>query len=263
MRLAGRGLHSGRECAVTIERRDGPTTIERTPLSELRVDGRDHCSVAVVNGREILVIEHLLSAIVGTGAFHNIAIEIEGDEVPLLDGGSAELFDAIVTHGRPRKGAVAKITRQATYEAHNTTLIVEPHDQTDITIEVDYPAARFGRALIGTARWNGDADRYRSSIATARTFGASHELAQLRARGLAAHIAPGSVVALDRTDEWAPSDPHEPIRHKLLDVLGDLAPLGGRILGRIRVITPSHRGTRAALALARDVFTQPGDAAGR
>jgi UDP-3-O-[3-hydroxymyristoyl] N-acetylglucosamine deacetylase len=258
MRLQGRGLHTGAACAVTFAPSDGPTTINGVRLTELRVDGRDRCSVAVIDDREIMTIEHLLSAIVGAAAFHNVAIEIDGNEIPLLDGASAQFFDALPPVSRERERPVT-VLKPTVVQAHNTTLTLTPHNTTDITIEVDYPQERFGRPLQGTARWQGDPAKYRESIATARTFGASHELESLRARGLAAHIEPGSIIALDRTDAWAPADPHEPIRHKLLDALGDLATVGGPILGRIHIHKPSHHGTRAALALCRDVFTQPGE----
>jgi UDP-3-O-acyl-N-acetylglucosamine deacetylase len=105
--------------------------------------------------------------------------------------------------------------------------------------------------LKGEARWRGDPAEYRAHLATARTFGFARDLDALRARGLAAHV--DNVVALD-LPERGPSDPGEPIRHKLLDALGDLAPLGGPPLGKIRLEKPSHRGTRAALTQLRERF---------
>lgn len=260
MILRGRGVHSGRECAVSIEHGEGPTRFCGVPLASLRVEGRERCSVAVVD-REVMVVEHLLSAIVGASAFYNVIICVDGEELPLLDGGAASYFDALFGVGET--GPPVVVSRAARFEAFGTTLILEPNAGTDIAIEVDFPAERFGRSIVGSARWNGDRDVYRTTIATARTFGATHELAALRANGLAAFVEPGTVVAIDRDDEWAPRDPEEPVRHKLLDVLGDLAPLGGPIRGRVRMIRPSHRGTRATLALAHDVFEQLGGSAGR
>lgn len=255
MRLEGRALHSGRASAVAITPCDGPTTFgrgdDRVELGALRVEGRDRGSCAILpSGAEIAVVEHLLSAIVGRHAFSGNHIDVEGDELPLLDGGSARWFDALASV----ETAPLKL-RRARIEAHGTTLTVEPFDGVDVEVIIDFPSARFGRALRGRARWTGDPLDYRARIATARTFGAASELESLRARGLAAHLEPGLVVALD-DPRFPPSDDEEPIRHKLLDALGDLAPLGALPHGRICLERPSHRGTRA-------VLTQLAEAVGR
>jgi len=238
---------------VRFEPSDGPTTLgrgdERVALRRLRVEGRERCSVAVLpSGRELMTVEHLLSAIVGASVFVGLHVEVDGDEVPLLDGGSARFFDALAAFasGGPR----ALVTVERAFTAGDTTIALRPCDRARIDVDVDYPAARYGFALRGTASWDGDRASYRA-IATARTFGASSELGELRARGLAAHIEPGSVVALDLDDpRFAPRDPEEPIRHKLLDALGDLATLGGVVRGHVAIARPSHRGTRAALRRA-------------
>jgi len=252
--MEGRGLHTGRPCAVRFERTDGPTTLgrgaDRATLASMRVEGRDRCSFAILpSGREIATVEHLLSAIVGASVFRGLHVEIDGDEVPLLDGGSARFFDGLAQF--VSDGPDAIVTRAAIFESSDTVLSIAPCDLTEIVVHVDYAAARFGRELRGTARWNGDRATYRAAIATARTFGAASELAALRARGLASHVPEGSVVALDVDDpRFAPSDPSEPIRHKLLDALGDLATLGGILRGRVEITRPSHRGTRGAVGLA-------------
>lgn len=259
MRLAGRGLHSGGACSVTIAPCEGPTTLgrgdDRAPLASLRVEGRERCSVAVLpSGAELAVVEHLLSAIAGAGAFVGARIDVDGDELPLLDGGAAAYFDAL-----PRAlVAPLVIARSGRVEAHGTVLEFAPHPGVDVEVVVEFPAERFGIALRGAARWTGDPADYRARIATARTFGAAAELASLRARGLAAHVPAGAVVALD-DPRAPPSDPDEPIRHKLLDALGDLAPLGAPLHGRVRILRPSHRGTRAAIAL----LAQPAGLLGR
>jgi UDP-3-O-[3-hydroxymyristoyl] N-acetylglucosamine deacetylase len=251
--MEGRGLHTGRPGRLRFERTDGATTLgsagERVELRKLRVEGRDRCSVAVFpSGRELLTVEHLLSAIVGASVFAGLHVEIEGDEVPLLDGGSARFLEAVARFARG--GPSARVVRDATLTDGETTLELVPADETFVEVRVDYPAERFGRALRGTASWDGTLDSYRA-IASARTFGAARELEGLRARGLAAYIEPGAVVALDLDEpQYAPTDSHEPIRHKLLDALGDLATLGGRFRGRAVINRPSHRGTRGAVGRA-------------
>lgn len=252
--MEGRGLHTGRVGSVRFERAPGPTTLgrgdDRAPLHALVVEGRDRCSVAVLpSGREIATVEHLLSAIVGASAFYGVRIEIEGDEVPLLDGGAVAFADALAEYGADGPDVI--VARAGTFESGGCMVTVAPSDDTRITVHVAFPAARFGRELRGSSTWDGDRETYRATIATARTFGAAAELAALRARGLALHVPEGSVVALDLDDpRYAPTDPDEPIRHKLLDALGDLATLGGRVRGRLEITRPSHAGVRGALALA-------------
>jgi len=247
-------LHTGRACIVQFARAVGPTTLgrgdDRAPLRSLRIEGRDRCSVAILpSGREVATVEHLLSAIVGASVFAGLRVDVDGDEVPLLDGGAATFFDALSEFASAGPDVI--VARAGTFESHGTTLAVAPASATNVVVHVDYPAGRFGRELRGSASWNGDREAYRSAIAPARTFGAASELDALRARGLAVHVPEGSVVALDVDDpRYAPRDVDEPIRHKLLDALGDLSTLGGILRGCVEITRPSHVGIRGALALA-------------
>lgn len=258
VRLEGIGLHGGRACALRLSRVPGPTSlgrgVDRAKLSDLFVEGRDRTTIArLPSGAELRGVEHLLSAVCGVGAFDGIALDVEGDEVPLFDGAAAELFDAIAAEcGDACCNRRARVVRAGSFEEHGTVVHLAQADAVDVTVEVDFDAARFGVALRGEASWQGDANDYRARIAPARTFGAARELEALRARALAMHVPEGVVVALDLSDPArAPRDAEEPIRHKLLDALGDLAPLGAPMCGRVRIVRPSHRGTRAAIDRAR------------
>lgn len=264
-KLVGRGLHGGRSCTVTIVEAPGPTTLgcgdDRAPIGGLRVEGRDRCSVVVLpSGRELAMVEHLLSAIAGAGAFGGARIDVEGDELPLLDGAARAWFDALHPIARrvPRTSSPIAVRRAEIIEAFGTTISFAPPlgegagHAVEIAVTIAYDAHRFGVPLAGRASWDGTPESYARDVASARTFGAARELEALRARGLAAHLPRGSVVALD-VDEpgWGPTDDAEPIRHKLLDAIGDLAALGAPLIGRVHLDRPSHRGTRAALERAR------------
>jgi UDP-3-O-[3-hydroxymyristoyl] N-acetylglucosamine deacetylase len=265
IRLEGVGLHGGRRSAIVVSASPGPTTIgcagACATLAEIDLVGGDRASIATIGsigpnggaGVKVQTIEHLLAAIVGLGAFAGVHVEIEGDEVPLLDGGSLAFARAIdaVCPAPPRAFAVRVVreTEIAIDDArYHFVPLVDP-EATSIEVEIDYPAARFGRPLRGRASWDGDRRTFLRSIAPARTFGAARELEPLRARGLAAHVPEGAVVALDLADPVrAPVDESEPVRHKLLDLLGDLAPLGGPLRGRLFVTRPSHRMTQRVRA---------------
>jgi UDP-3-O-[3-hydroxymyristoyl] N-acetylglucosamine deacetylase len=260
IRVDGIGLHSGAVCSVTLNAAAGPTTLgrgrDRAAIAALSIAGSDRTTTATLpSGERLAAIEHLLAAIAGASAFDGLSIDVEGDELPLLDGGAARWFDAIDALAPDRRCArVAHVVAAAEFEHEGTRLSIAPAGaSTSKSIEVDvaFPAERFGRALHGVARWSGDRADFRARIAPSRTFGAARELDWLRAHGLAAHVPEGAVVALDLDDpRRAPTDPEEPIRHKLLDAIGDLASLGAAIEGIVRITRPSHRGTLGALAAA-------------
>jgi UDP-3-O-[3-hydroxymyristoyl] N-acetylglucosamine deacetylase len=258
IRLAGFGLHGGRPSSIVLRRTDGPTTLgrgtDRATLRELVVRGGDRTTIATLpSGATIASIEHLLSAVAGTRAFSGLDIDIEGDEVPLLDGCAVAMVQAIDDLALPAFTAeAARVTRSAEVRVGDAVYAFSPTSSlTSIVVDVDFAAERFGRALSGRAAWSGDPEQFRRDIAPARTFGAARELDDLRARGLAAHVPVGAVVALDLDDAaWAPRDPGEPIRHKLLDLIGDLARLGAPLVGNLVAVRPSHRASSEALERA-------------
>lgn len=261
--IRDRGIHSGTESLLTLTATEGPTTLgrgaDRAPLAALRFSGGDRgTDVELPSGARLRTVEHLLAAIAGVGAFAGARLDLEGEEAPLCDGGARTFAEALRPLARPVAPLV--VARAARFQIEEATFVVEPHDGLRVTVEVSFPFARFGVALEGVASWEGDPGDFLSRVAPARTFGAARELEALRARGLAAYVPEGVVVALDRP-ERAPCDPGEPIRHKLLDVLGDLATLGAPLVGAITVQRPSHRALHAALpwlrASVRD-FSQPG-----
>lgn len=250
----------------------GPTTLGasglRVPLSALVVARADRATTvrlgAARTSRVIAGVEHLLAAVHGLDAFGGLAMEVEGGEVPLVDGAAAAFADAIeAVRDRSERAPEVAVLRSETIDVEDARYAFDPLASetatraTRIEVAVAYPKERFGVALAGEARWDGDRARFLAAFARARTFGARRELEALRARGLAAHLPAGAVVGLD-VDEpgYAPRDAGEPVRHKLLDLLGDLALLAGRFVGGLRATHPSHAATAAALreAHARGVF---------
>ena len=258
--LEGRGLPRGGLGIVRLSSCVGPTTIvtggEAATLNELRCAGGALETRAVwPNGGEVATVEHLFAAIAGAGAFDGLRVEVEGDEVPLMDGGAAQFFDAIaeLTEGAAPPSRGWRVTRGAAVPVADAVYLFEPGEQTSLTVDVAFPIERFGRAVAGVASWNGDSTAFRASIAPSRTFGAARDLARLREAGRASHVPEGCVVAVDLDDpRWAARDGQEPIRHKLLDLIGDLASLGGPLIGGLRALRPSHRASHEALARARD-----------
>ncbi len=261
MRLEGRGLHGGQLGAVTLRRAEGPTTFgregDRAPIGELAARGEDRASALVLpSGARVLSVEHLLAAVNARGAFDGLAIDVEGDELPLLDGCALRFAEALADLAIPTAPARLRIARATRISIDDATYELKPVEQGErrhVEARIEFPLERFGRQVRGVASFSGDFSLFVRDVATARTFGARRELEALRARGLAAHVPEGSVVALDVDDErYAPRDEQEPVRHKLLDLLGDLATLGAVLSGVVIATRPSHRTTRLALARALD-----------
>lgn len=248
--IVDRGLHGGARAVLRVAPEDGPTTLgvgdDRAPLHALSFVGEDRGTDAILpSGRRLRTVEHLLAAVAGTAAWAGVRLDVEGDEVPLADGGARAFAELLAPLGRPRPGR--RVLEECTFEAHGLRLTVAPAPHLSVSVAVEFPADRFGVALAGTATWDGDVEDFRVRIASARTFGARRELEALRAAGLAAHVPPGVVVALDMDDPArAPTDEGEPVRHKLLDAIGDLATLGP-VVGAFHLARPSHRAIHALL----------------
>ncbi len=211
-------------------------------------------TVATPDGRlRVDLIEHLLAAVGGLGVAGELRVEVEGDEIPLLDGGALRFTEALqaldvplyAPEGRPRR-----VTRCAVYEHGRSVYRFATGPRASLRVEVDFPPP----VGTGSASWEGDAASFVEHIAPARTFGWAHEVEALRAAGRAAEVDLASVIVFDAgggvVPGCRPPGPDEPARHKLLDLVGDLALHGGPPLGRVHASAPGHTATHAVVARA-------------
>lgn len=202
-------------------------------------------------------VEHVLAAAAGLG-LDNCLIEIEGPEVPILDGSALPFVRLFHAAGFERQDAMVKPLeldcpvevlrddKRVSYEPGGSGLT--------ITYEIDFPHPFVGKQeLTFTVR----PEEFASRIAPARTFGFAREVAELRARGLARGGSLHNAVVLD--DTGILSGPlrfrDEFVRHKVLDLIGDLALLGRPLNGHIHARKAGHavhiefaRAIQAALA---------------
>jgi UDP-3-O-[3-hydroxymyristoyl] N-acetylglucosamine deacetylase len=190
------------------------------------------------------VVEHLLAAVYGLG-IDNLTIELEGGEPPALDG-SAYLFGEAL-----KKAGLAELPAEKRLLAPKKDLLVEdpgaslrliPYDGFAIHFVIEFPV--IGRQELS---YNGDFDE----LAQARTFGFVEELEGLRKRGLARGATLENSLAIGPQGYLSqPRYPDEPVRHKVLDLLGDLALVGHPINGKIEAFKSGHR---LNVALARRI----------
>jgi UDP-3-O-[3-hydroxymyristoyl] N-acetylglucosamine deacetylase len=252
---SGIGLHSASPVSVTV-RPAPPYTgylFRRTDLNNFEIPAAPqyvaHVSYATTlmkSGVMISTVEHLLSALMGCGV-DNAIIEIDSLEVPILDGSSDQWVELIAEAGivelaAPR--AWLRVLKKIEVSDKNRLMFIEPADHFRITCEID-----FNHPLIGLQQFevnfrNGDAaTNYMRAIAPARTFGFVEELEALRQSGLARGGSLDNAIALSRDGILNPQPlrfADEFVRHKILDIIGDLALCGMPILGHIHAVRSGH-----------------------
>ena len=253
--VEGFGLHSGARASVRFERHEGPVILRAggidTRITELRVvDTLRSTTVADPSGAvRIGTIEHVLAALGGLGLHAGVAVIADGAEAPLADGGARRYVDLVRALGVAPSAPSLRIVRAGVVEHGASRYEFACGEQVTLEVAVDFDDARIAKE----ARWTGDADDFRERIAVARTFGFEHEVGELLAKGLASHVTPESVVVIGTgrvLASGAPFTSDEPVRHKLLDLVGDLYLHGGPPRGVVRARRPGHAATHAVMARA-------------
>ncbi|NDD62587.1 MAG: UDP-3-O-acyl-N-acetylglucosamine deacetylase [Acidobacteria bacterium] len=247
----GVGLHSNSEVRVTVHPAPAYTgyLFRRSDLNHFEIpaspENVTHVSYATTimkSGVMISTIEHLLSALYGCG-IDNAWIDVDSLEVPILDGSSRPWVELIEEAGVNELMASRNYlcaTKRIEVSEKNRTMSIEPGDKFRISCEIDFP-----HPLIGHQIFEVDLERqsYEREIAPARTFGFTHELELLRQNGLARGGSLENAIALT-TDGMLNPEPlrfaDEFVRHKILDIVGDLALCGMPIRGHIRASRSGH-----------------------
>ena len=248
--LRGIGLFTGAPASLTIApdaegragiwflRRGAPAVaaVAANVVQPPELPGRCTCI-----GRErniFLTVEHVLSALVGLG-LTNAVITLDGPEVPMLDGSAQPVAAALAAAG------VASVAGNASVVRVLETIRVEDgrggwaearprvKPGTSYRYELDYTAMPGGAGLgRQAAAWEGDVAGYMRDIAPARTFCLAAEARAMSGAGLFKHLSPSDMLVIDETG--VPVDntwrlPDEAARHKLLDLIGDVALCGARV----------------------------------
>jgi len=268
IRLEGFALHAGTRAAVTLAAHDGPIAFERdgrrASVENLRVARTDFgVSVTDDRGFELDLVEHLFAALGGLGIRRGVVASVEGPELPILDGGARVFADALLRlQSRPSPPDLF-VARAGRLEWEESSYEFEPLPEVDLAVEIS-----FEHPAIGTqrARWDGSPRSFRESIAPARTFGFAGQRADLEELGRARLAAEGDET--NRGRRWAalreavivfdasPAPPrmleNEIAKHKLLDLIGDLALHGGPPVGRVFARRPGHTATHRIVRRALD-----------
>jgi len=250
----GVGLHSGAKISLSLHPAAPGTGIVFRRIdpagagAEIRAGWQNAVASAlcttITNGEGIAVatIEHLMAAFAGL-EIDNVLVELDGAEVPIMDGSAAPFVfllecAGIVEQDAPRRAI--RILKPVSAVGRDKTATLFPDDGFSISFEIDFASRAISRQDISLVF---DAETFKSEVSEARTFGFLHEVEQMRAAGLArgGSLANAVVVDEDRVlNEEGLRFSDEFVRHKVLDSLGDLYLAGAPIIGHFRGVRSGH-----------------------
>jgi UDP-3-O-[3-hydroxymyristoyl] N-acetylglucosamine deacetylase len=250
-RMSGIGVHCGSPVSLTLHPAEADRGIcfQRTDINggvcEIPADYRhvsttDLCTAVGTPAASVATIEHLMATLRALGV-DNVMVEIDGPEVPVMDGSADSFIDAVDQAGiasldSPRR--YIKVLKPVTVRMGESIAEFRPYDGMRIEIEIDFANALIGRQVFAA---DIDSDVFREQIARARTFGFLSDVEALWARGLALGASLENAVVLGEDRVINPEGlrfADEFVRHKALDAVGDLALVGAPIAGCYR----SYRG---------------------
>jgi UDP-3-O-[3-hydroxymyristoyl] N-acetylglucosamine deacetylase len=266
----GVGLHSGTKTAMTLHPAEAGSGIRfrRVDVTDRNniipalwanvTDTRLNTCITNDAGVSVKTIEHLMSALAGMG-LDNALIDIDGEEVPVMDGSAAPFVFLVECAGLVEQNAprqVIKVLKRITITDGDKVTTLSPADDYVLSVDIDFAAAAIGRQQTTLCV---DPATFKAEISRARTFGFEQEVEAMRAAGLGrgGSLDNAVVIAGDGkgvlNEEGLRYD-NEFVRHKLLDALGDLSLAGSPLLGHFR-------GTRCGHALnnqlLRALFADP------
>jgi UDP-3-O-[3-hydroxymyristoyl] N-acetylglucosamine deacetylase len=253
--VSGVGVHSGRHVSITMHPADADSGINfvRTDVADSHegeiparfshVNATELCTSVGVHGAAVATIEHLMAALSALDV-DNVTVEIDGPEVPVMDGSAGAFIAAIDQAGVAGLDAplrYLKVLKPVRIEVGESVAEFTPYNGRRIEVEIDFKSTLIGRQRFAA---NIDSGSFRRDIARARTFGFLADVEQMWAKGLArgASLENAVVIGDDRViNPEGLRFPDEFARHKALDAIGDLALAGAPILGCYRSYRGGHR----------------------
>ena len=254
VRFSGVGVHTGEQARVVLLPAPADTGVVfvRTDIRDkdnrIAVSGEAVCKTqlgtVITNAAGVTVstIEHLMAALVMTGV-DNALVEIDGPEMPIMDGSSIDFIRGLDRAGLQPQGAPRRFI-----EIIDVVEVIEgdkratlrPSEDFEVAFEIAFASAAIGRQAVDLRM---DAGAFRRELADCRTFGFLHEVEALRAMGLARGGSMDNAVVIDGDEIMNPEGlrrPDEFVRHKALDAIGDLYVLGAPVIGRFEGVLAGH-----------------------
>ncbi|WGM31729.1 UDP-3-O-acyl-N-acetylglucosamine deacetylase [Brevundimonas sp. NIBR11] len=275
---AGVGVHTGQRVRLAI--RPAPTgtgiVFVRTDITDRDnrivvsgdavVDARLNTMIENAAGVRLSTIEHLMAAFCALGV-SNAIVEVDGPELPILDGSAlpfVQLLDRAGFRRQPTPIRYIEILESIHVTDGDKHAALLPCDRYEMRFEIDFDNAVIGNQVVDFVV---DEQTFRDEIMAARTFGFAHEVEALRQAGLARGGSLENAVVIDGDDILNPGGlrmEREFVRHKALDAIGDLYVLGAPLLGRYEGYKAGHavnnllvRALLAAPHAWREVVLEP------
>jgi len=246
----GIGLHTGRYARVTLKpaARDNGITFTRSDKNTViqahvgSVIDTAFATTIGQDGAKIRTVEHIMAALAGLG-IDNIFVDVDGPEIPILDGSSTELISIILKAGIAKQGKkrpYLRIKRPVIFDDGNSKVAALPYEGRRITYSIFFNHYGFGEQRLSIEI---NEETFAKEIAPARTFGFLKDIEYLRTNGLAKGGSLENAIILGENGVLNSSGlrfKDEFVRHKVLDSIGDLAILGFPIYGHIIANKSGH-----------------------
>jgi UDP-3-O-[3-hydroxymyristoyl] N-acetylglucosamine deacetylase/3-hydroxyacyl-[acyl-carrier-protein] dehydratase len=266
-KLAGKGLFGGEESRVTFRPapEDAGVVFVRTdvagavriPAVVLNVAERSRRTSIKKGEVSIETVEHCMAAISAL-EIDNLLVEVDGPELPAMDCSSADYFKTlkeaeILEQKNPRREFVIK--KPITVSAGDATIYALPYSDPglNVTYDLDYGGhTGIGRQIYS---YRLTPDSFETTMAPARTFLLEVEARQFQARGIGTHVGPHDILVIDSDGPIKNTYrfPNECVRHKIVDLIGDLALVGRPLIGRVVAYKSGHTLNQQ---LARKLYEQ-------
>jgi len=252
--IAGVGVHTGDRVRLAVRpapvgtgivfvRTDITDRDNRIPVSgEAVVDARLNTMIENAAGVRLSTIEHLMAAFAALGV-SNAVVEVDGPELPILDGSALQFVQLLDRAGFRRQEAPVRyieILEPIRVQEGDKTAALLPCDRYEMRFEIDFPTPVIGNQVVDFVV---DEETFRAEIMAARTFGFAHEVEALRKAGLARGGSLENAVVIDGDQILNPGGLRmecEFVKHKALDAIGDLYVLGAPLLGRYEGVKAGH-----------------------
>jgi UDP-3-O-[3-hydroxymyristoyl] N-acetylglucosamine deacetylase len=247
--ISGIALHSGIYTKVELHPAHAGSGITfvradlgmRIPALQASTTALDHATTVGRDDVSVGTVEHLLSALMACG-ITDLDIHINGPEVPIIDGSALpfmHLIDAAGVRELASDIRVLRITEPIEVVDGSKSIRITPSNRLVIKYKIDFPHPAIGKQAL---QFDLHHDNFLKKIAPARTFGFKHEVEKLRAAGLARGGSVENCIVLD--DGGVMNGPlrfrDEFVRHKILDLVGDLALIGRPLVGAITAYKAGH-----------------------
>ena len=251
---AGVGVHSGQRVRLAVRPAPANTGVvfvrtdiadrdNRIPVSAQAVTCTQlNTKISNASGVSVSTIEHLMAALSALDV-DNVIVEVDGPEVPIMDGSGLPFIQLLDRAGRrtqaqPRRYIEVTAPVEVTDGAKRAALL--PCERFEVAFEIAFSSAAIGRQAVDLSITERS---FRDQLAAARTFGFVHEVEALRRMGLARGASLDNAIALDG-DAMLNAEPlrfrDEFVRHKALDAIGDLYVMGAPVIGRFETRYGGH-----------------------